>query len=189
MLVLGHVARGEQTSDPTTPAAKSAIQKYEKAAAQAKADFDKAMKEAQTKASAELDRTLKDVMKKGDLDEANRIRGAVTRIASDEAGEGVGVADLKSVVNRKIVFFRIEPGIATMTLAADGSIGGYSNKNESAWRMRDGALQFIASDGSVSSEYRMAFHANGLTCLIGRAYVVADKPLVGLFTLPAKEEK
>ncbi len=184
-------AKGEEQELPSSSSARAAIQKYEKAAAQAKADFDKVLKDAQSKAIADLDRNLKEVMRKGDLEEANRIRASMDRITgAEEAGANQPtVSDMKGMVNRKLVFFRIEPGIGSMTLSPDGAIAGFSNKNESSWKLsKDGSFQFIGSDGSVTSEFRTIIRMKMFTCLIGRSIVTPERPLVGLMTIPAAKE-
>jgi hypothetical protein len=103
---------------PTSPSAKAALSKLEKAKADAKREYDAAVAKATKEAVEALEAAKGQAMKAGNLEEANRIQEAITGLGSAVSDRRVdGTWDVQfagSTVRR----FRFEP---------DGTVHGFDD--------------------------------------------------------------
>jgi hypothetical protein len=87
ILLASVVLAGDAPKDdaPKSPAAKSALAKLERAKTLAREEYDAAIAKASREAAVELERAKDAAMKAGNLEEANRIAGAIEGTQGDHA--------------------------------------------------------------------------------------------------------
>lgn len=134
---------------PKSPAATAAIAKMNGAIKKAKADYDAAVKLAQSEAIRELDAAKAAAMKAGNLPEANAIQAAIEKTSKDAPSgkSGQSPAEIAARVKTFKYFWGKQP--RDMELLPDGSIGKGSGVDEKRWKAKPASIVVSGSNGDI----------------------------------------
>lgn len=71
-------------------------------------------------------------------------------------------------------------GVGPIMLTVDGQITGHRHRNEAAWKILDGHLTFLASDGSVSTIFDQCANLDGKITFRGKYLLRPEKKIIHL---------